>query len=199
MQWKMNENSLFAILLRSSWWISAAVAILLGAFALAVLPAQWRAFGFFAGAPFAVIAVIALSRQLRAPSAKRVGATLEAVRAMSWGAFADALQQGYRRDGYEVTRIDAGAADFEIAKEGRRSVVCGRRWKAARTGLAPLEELVALREAREAREAIYVLGGELSDPARAFAAKERVTLVGGADLAKLLPDASHASRSRPAR
>jgi len=199
MQWKMNENSLFAILLRSPWWISAAIAAGLCGLALAVLPATWRAVGLFSGAPFLVIAVIALSRQLRAPSAKRVGATLDAVRAMSWNAFADALQQGYRGDGYEVTRIDAGAADFEIAKEGRRSVVCGRRWKAARTGLAPLEELVALREAREAREAIYVLGGELSDPARAFAAKERVTLVGGADLAKLLPDASHASRSRPAR
>jgi len=26
MQWKMNENSLFAILLRSSWWISFAIA-----------------------------------------------------------------------------------------------------------------------------------------------------------------------------
>ncbi len=199
MQWKMNENSLFAILLRSSWWVSAAIAVLIGGVALAVLPAHWRAFGLFAGAPFAVIAAVAAWRQLRAPSAKRIAATLDAVRAMSWSAFSDALERGFRRDGYEVTRIDAAAADFEIVREGRRSVVSGKRWKAARTGLEPLRELVALREAREAREAVCVVAGELSAQARDFASRQRVRLIENADLARLLSDVVGADRGGSAR
>lgn len=185
MQWKMNENSLFAILLRSSWWISAAIAAALGGMAAAVLPEQWRVFGLFLGAPFAVIAVVALRRQLRAPSAKRVESTLDAVRAMSWPAFADALERGMRADGYEVTRLEGGAADFEIVKEGRREVVSAKRWKAARVGIEPLKELVAVREARES---VCVLAGELTDNARSYAAQKRIRLVRGEELAKLLPE-----------
>jgi restriction system protein len=195
MQWKMNENSLFAILLRSSWWISAAIAVALGGVAVAVLPEHWRLFGLFLGAPFVVIAAIGLWRQFRAPSARRVAATLDAVRAMSWPEFADTLERGFRRDGYEVSRIPGPAADFEIAKEGRRTVVSGKRWKAARTGVEPLKELVAERDARDARDSILVLAGELTDNARTFAAEKRVRIFGGAELATLLPGAGRKPRS----
>lgn len=194
MQWKMNENSLFAILLRSSWWISAAIAVALGAVAVTVLPESWRLFGLFLGAPFIVIALVALSRQLRAPSGKRVAATLEGVRAMSWPAFADALEEGFRRDGYEVSRIADAAADFEIAKEGRRAVVSAKRWKAARTGVEPLKDLAAVREAREARESICVLAGELTDNARDYAAKKHIRIIAGPELTKLMPAAGREAR-----
>jgi restriction system protein len=38
MKWEMAENSLFAILLRSAWWISAGIAALMIVAALALLP-----------------------------------------------------------------------------------------------------------------------------------------------------------------
>lgn len=185
MAWKMNENSLFAILLRSPWWISAAIAAVLVGLGLAFLPAHWRMMGPFLGAPFVVIAAIAAWREFRAPSAKKVASTLDTVRAMSWPEFADALELGFRMDGCTVTRIADAGAEFEIAKEGRRTVVAAKRWKAARTGIEPLKELCAVREAREAREAAYVLAGELTDNARAFVAQKRIRLVDGAELARL--------------
>jgi len=194
MQWKMNENSLFAILLRSPWWMSAALAAALGGVAAAVMPPSWRVFGALTAAPFAVIAVIALARQIRAPSARRVAATLEAVRAMPWTAFADALELGFRLDGYEVTRLPGPGADFEIAKEGRRTLVSGKRWKAARIGVEPVKDLVAEREARELSDAILVVAGELSEQARALASQKRVRIYGGAELASLLPDAGRKAR-----
>lgn len=199
MQWKMNENSLFAILLRSPWWMSAAIALVIAGLGLALLPAHWRAMGPFLGAPFAVIAVIALSRQVRAPSAKRVAATLDAVRAMSWPEFADALDLGFRLDGCEVTRVAEAGADFEIAKEGRRTVVSAKRWKVARLGVEPLKELVAAREAREVREAACVLAGGITDNARAYAVQKRIRLIDGAELAKLLSNVPLAGRKGAAR
>jgi restriction system protein len=42
---RMAKNSLFAVLLRSPWWISAAIAVVLAVLALALLPADYRVVG----------------------------------------------------------------------------------------------------------------------------------------------------------
>ena len=104
MRWKMAENSLFAILLRRPWWVSAAIAAGFLALTLTMFPHDWRWYGAFLGAPFTVVAFVAMWRQLRAPSSRRVTSTLEAVRAMSWNDFAAALETGFKRDGYDVDR-----------------------------------------------------------------------------------------------
>jgi restriction system protein len=188
MKWKMAENSLFAVLLRSSWWISAAVAVGIAGIAYALLPADYRLAGSFGALPFAAIAVWTLVKQLRAPSSSRVGRTLDAVRAMPWSEFGGALEAAWRREGYAVAR-SSGAADFELSRDGRMVVVGARRWKVARTGVEPLRDLAKARAAREAHEAVWVTAGELTDQARAFAASERMRILAGADLARLLPDA----------
>jgi restriction system protein len=201
MRWKMAENSLFAILLRNPWWISAAIAAGFVAMTLAMFPSEWRWYGAFLGAPFAVIACIALYRQLRAPSTRRVTSTLEAVRAMSWSDFSSALESGFRRDGYDVRRLAGAAADFEIAKEGRRAVVSGKRWKVARTGVEPLRELEGAKDAHDAHESIYVVAGDLTDNARDFAVRKRIRLIGGAELTRLVPEAARLkpAAARPSR
>ena len=201
MRWKMAENSLFAILLRRPWWVSAAIAAGFLALTLTMFPHDWRWYGAFLGAPFTVVAAVALWRQLRAPSSRRVSSTIEAVRAMNWSDFQAALETGFRRDGYDVSRLAGPAADFEIAKEGRRAVVSGKRWKVARTGVEPLRELEGAKDARDAHESIYVVAGELTDNARDFATKKRIRLIAGPELTKLVPDAARlkAAPPRPTR
>ena len=187
MKWEMAENSLFAILLRSSWWISAGIAALMISVALALLPEQYRLLGALTAAPFLVIAAMAWWKQLHKPSSTRIDKTREAVRAMAWIDFAQALEAGYRRDGYEVTRVSGPAADFEIRKDWRTALVCGKRWKVARTGVEPLRDLKAAKDLREAHECIYITIGEITDNARQFALENRILMVGGAELARLLP------------
>jgi restriction system protein len=84
-----------------------------------------------------------------------------------------------------VRRLD-GAVDFELEKLGYVTLVCARRWKAARTGVEPLKELAAAGEKRGARECRYAVAGELTAQARAYASKQGVKLVEGAELAKLV-------------
>ena len=194
MKWEMHENSLFAVLLRSAWWVSFAIGLAISAVGATALPAQWRVFGFVTGAPFLVIGCIAAWRQFRQPSSGRVERTLAAVRTLSWSDFAAALEEGFRRDGYAVSRVDGPAADFELRKEWRTLLVAAKRWKVARTGVEPLRELSAARDAREAHECLYVATGDVTDQARSFAAQHRIRFVEGAELARLLPALGRARR-----
>ncbi len=187
MKWTMNENSLFAVLLRSSWWISFAIAGTVAAVAIALLPEAYRIFGTVTGLPFLVIGCIAAWKHFQAPSMARIDNTLAAVRAMSWVEFSRALEAAYRRQGYGVSAVSGTAANFEITKEGRTALVNCKHWKVAHTGVEPLHDLHAMKEARNAHECIYVAAGEITDNARAFAIKHAIKLVGGPELARLLP------------
>jgi restriction system protein len=183
MKWEMNKNSLFAVLLRSPWWVSALAAIGLVVGLRLLIPTSYAV---FAALPFAVIAAYVGWQQLRAPSARRVAGTLERLRAMSWEDFSAAIEEAYRREGYAVSRL-AGQADFELVQGARSTLVACKRWKATRTGIEPLRELEAACRAREAHGCIYVAAGEVTEGARAFAAQKSIRLVQGAELAKLLP------------
>lgn len=181
----MADNSMFAILLRKPWWVSASFALAIALLAAALLPPDWRVAGALSGMPFVVIAVISAWRHRDAPSAAHVEQVDAAVRAMAWPAFADLLEQSFRRDGHEVRRMSGGGIDFELQRQGRTQLVSARRWKGARTGLEPLRELQAAREKAEA-DALYIGLGELSETAAAFARQQRIAVWQAAELAQAL-------------
>lgn len=186
MRLKMAKNSIFAILLRKPWWVSLAVASTLSIVAMAMLPRHYMFYGLSAGFPFMIIAAVAAFRQLRAPSPARVSRTLDAVSAMSWRDFADAVEQGFQGDGFQVTRDPVPGADFEVAGGGRRLLVAGKRWKAANTGIEPLRALRAAADSREMGEAIYICIGQLTDQAWGFANTHRIHIMKEEGLAALL-------------
>jgi len=182
----MAKNSLFATLLRSPWWISAVIALVLGLLGAALLPDQFRVVGALSGLPFAVIAVIAARRQWHQPSAARVAETQQALATMAWPAFAALLEQAFRRDGYTVRRGKTDAFDFEMERQGRRMLVCARRWKSARTGLEALRALQTARDATDAPDALYIGLGEISANALPFAAQHSIAIWQAAELAQAL-------------
>lgn len=179
----MHKNSLFAILLRSPWWLSFIIAGGLFAALRLLVPALYA---FFFALPFIIIGCYAAWNQLRAPSAAKVGARVAALRAMDWAEFSGALEEGFRGQGYTATRLSGEAADFQLEKAGRVSLVSCKRWKAAHAGTEPLRRLKAAAQQREAHECIYVVAGELSPKAVAFAAEAGVRLLHGAELAQLV-------------
>lgn len=188
MKFKMSQNSIFAVLLRSPWWMSAGVAALLCVGGFAALPRDFAAMGAFAAVPFAVISIMAAYKQLRAPSGARVQAVVQTAAAMSWADFADTVEAGFKRDGCEVQRLQTPGADFALSKDGHVAIVSAKRWKAARVGVEPLRELQAAREKRGAREAIYIALGDVSENAWAYAKSQGVSLMTAPELAKLLRD-----------
>jgi len=186
MKLKMNENSIFAVLLRSPWWLSAGIAAALFSATRLILPAEYSSYAFFAALPFFVIAGYLGWKALRAPSEARVAQAMEALRATGWAEFSTVVQEAFRRDGYTVAPIAAAGADLELGKAGRTTLVACKRWKVARTGIEPLRELDSARQVREAHDCAYIATGEFTETARAFATQKGIRLIAGAELAGLL-------------
>jgi len=147
MKLKMHENSLFAILLRSPWWISVAIAAGIVIVARFFLP---DAYAFFVGLPFFVIGVMAGWKQ---PA--RTGRFTRCRDARVRARDVVGRLLGCRRGSIPPRRLCSHAARrhgrrFELVKAGRTTLVSCKRWKAARTGVEPLRDLDSARRARDA-------------------------------------------------
>jgi restriction system protein len=184
MKLELHRNSLFAILLRSPWWVSGLAAAAVFGLTRMLMAVEFAA---FAASPFIVIALYIAWKRLRAPSSRSIGASLERMRGMSWDEFSEAIAAAFRRDGYTVTRLKTGA-DFQLEKSSRTTLLSCKRWKATRTGIEPLRELDDARRAAEAVGCIYVATGEVTAQARALAAEQGIRILEGAELAMLLSD-----------
>lgn len=179
---KPNKNSLFAVLSRSPWWISLLIAVALFFGLRVFLPNVVAAASTL---PFIVIALYAGWLQMKTPSPDCVNEVLERLRGMSWAEFSALIDAGFRRDGYEVKALDGGAAEFEIRKAGRTTLVACKRWKVASTGIGPLKELHAQWKACDANDCMYVAAGDFTANARAFALEKGIKLVANTELVTL--------------
>lgn len=191
MKFKMSDNSVFAILLRSPSWISFAVVAMFAAASLALLPRQYVVFGMMGAFPFLAIGCITAWRQWHAPSPARLADMQAKISAMTWREFSEALEQAYLRRGSTVTRINSPAADFSLLKNGSTTIVSAKRWKAANHGIDALRDLVTERDKRGADSCAYLcLNGlsQVTDTASTFAKVQGIRLVAGAELAQLFLD-----------
>lgn len=186
MKFKMAEKSLFAILLRSPWWISFGLVLLFGLASKALLPDQYVVYGVMGGFPFLVVACIAAWRQFRAPNPKHIESSLQQAANMSWRDFSALIETSFGQAGYQVARLNFPAADFKLERAGRTTLLAAKRWKAVNQGVEPLRDLVALRDAERADLCSFISLGTLSDSARRFAIANQIELIAPAALAQLM-------------
>ncbi len=191
MKFKMPPNSLFAVLLRSPWWISFGIVALIVLASFALLPKDAVVYGAFAGFPLFVIGVMAAWRQLRAPSEASVNAALARAATMSWPEFSNAVEQGYAAHGQTVTRLRNTVADFSMRKDGHTTLVSCKRWKAVNQGVEGLRELVSAQQAAGAQQSTYISLHSLSDAAQKYAKSQGVHVMPLTELAQLMISASH--------
>ncbi len=187
MKFKMASNSLFAVLLRSPWWISFVIAGAIGVSSAALLPEKYVLMGAVGSMPILGVGCVAAWRQLRAPSAALVDATVDAALALPWLAFAETLQNAWQAGGALVERLPGPGADFRLTQDGRVTLVSARRWKAANHGADPIRQLLACMQAEGAAAASYVaVQGNISDAARDLARDNGVVLMDRTALTQLL-------------
>jgi restriction system protein len=186
MKFRMAENSLFAVLLRSRWWISLLIAVAFVGLVNALLPPEYRLVGSMGAFPFFVIAGIAFWKQLGAPSQDEVRTLLEGASKMAWPEFERKLRAGFARQGWQV-QAGQGVADFVLERGGQGPrLVSARRWKAARHGEDAVQALDKAMQAQDVSQGVYVALGDLSPQAARLAKARQIEVLQGDALARLL-------------
>jgi restriction system protein len=176
MKFKMAENSLFAILMRNPWWISMLIVIVFCLLCMAILPKDLRIFGMMGTFPFFITGAVAFKRQWGKPSVAKLQNELDRLSALSWRDFSAELEAKFVKQGFEVTRLNTGVADFKLEKAGHITLVSAKRYKAATDGLEALQALVTQQEAQGADKAMYVCLSPVTAQAAKFAKEKGVVL-----------------------
>jgi restriction system protein len=192
MKFKMSEKSLFATLLRAPWWVSFLVMFGVALVAGALLPEAYKIAGMLGAFPFFVIGVMAAWRQRNAISASRIEELVEQARGMGWRDFSVLIEEALRQQGFVVTRLNDGPADFQIEKNGRVTLVSAKRWKAATVGAEHLRELLAVRESRDAFSCTCMSLGVFSQAAIDLANDSPMQLLKSANIAQLMHEGTSA-------
>ncbi len=192
MKLKMSEKSLFATLLRAPWWVSFVVMLAVALAAGALLPDAYKTAGMLGAFPFLVIGVMAAWRQRGAISASRIDELVVQARSMGWRDFSILVEDALHQQGFVVSRLASGPADFAIEKNGRTTLVSAKRWKAATVGAEHLRELLAERESQQAFSCTCMSLGTFSPSAIALAQQSPMQLLGPANIAQLMHDGAKA-------
>jgi restriction system protein len=162
------------------------VTLIVGAAMFGIAQAAFPPIAPFVALPFLVLAVVIAVRQWRGTSAAEAEERLAALRAMAWEKFSECVADAYRRRGFGVSPAERPGYDLTITKGGHITLVQCRRWKVNQVGVGPVRDLVRAVEREEAERGICISAGSFSDPARELAARERVTLLSGLELAELI-------------
>jgi restriction system protein len=186
-KFKISDKSLFAVLLRSPWWYSWALAAAVVVVSRALLSAELWAFGAMGAFPFVVIGAIALYRQRNQMSPNKVSTTLEQLGQLSWKDFSAQLEARLKSQGYSIsTQTPGPGADYVLTRQGRISVLCAKRWKAAQVSEADVQALRSSMDVHEAREGLYLSLGKANPKAQEFAALNRIAILNNAPLAEFV-------------
>ncbi|MGN1057003.1 MAG: restriction endonuclease [Comamonas sp.] len=186
MKFKMAQNSLFAILLRSRWWVSFLAGAAWALLAAALVPQPYKMVAILGSLPFWALGFIAFVRQYDQPTPAQQQALLEDAASKNWGEFAQHLERAWVVEGYEVQRSKDAAFDFVLRREGKTTLVSAKRWKAAHHGIEPLRALLSAKEQQTVDVCAYVAIAPLQDTAQRYADEHNMAVLSGLTLATLL-------------
>ncbi len=191
MAFRLPKGSLFAVLLRSSWWYSVLIGVAFIALSVIFANARYVALGVFSALPFLGIACYAAYRQSKQPSQKRVLEIVQQSRKMTTAEVAREIADRYSEENFESQPFKGNAADIELTRGHRKILLCTKRFKAANTGIEPLKQLVAAGELVEATEYLYVALGEVSAAAREYASQNTIEIIQVARLTAFIDGQAH--------
>lgn len=116
--------------------------------------------------------------------------SLDTIRSMSWQEFELLVAEAFKRKGFEVKENGGGGADGGIdlilTKNGKKSIVQCKRWKAFSVGVPLIRELFGVMTAERANDCIFVSSGNYTAEARLFAEGKPIWLIDGSELLNLV-------------
>ena len=197
------EENLSDVLLKSPWWVSVIVALVVFVGLRWVAPAFFgdnqmgRAIGQgiaqLAPFPAALCLMFAVGSAVFALKKRTLvdGQTsLETLRSVSWKHFEWLVGEAYRRKGYEVEESLGGGADggidLVLRKGDATTLVQCKQWKVFSVGAPVVREMFGLLTHHQASRAIIITSGRFTREAEAFAQGKPIELIDGPQLLALV-------------
>jgi len=193
MAFRMSENSLFAILLRSEWWYGALIGLAVIIISLLFVGGIYLPLGILGSLPFFGIAGYIGLKQAKLPSRKRVQEVDTKARTMTATQIADIVAAPYIKARYDSEAFKGSAADLELTRGNRKFLLSSKRFKVGNTGVEPLKQMIAAGEKVEATGYLYVALGKISDAAIDYAKKNDIELIQAGRLAEFFDEKANIS------
>ena len=128
------------------------------------------------------------------------GDARSALAQMTWREFEMLLGEFYRQQGHAVAELGGrgadGGVDLVLRKDGRKTLVQCKHWKAFSVGVPTVRELLGAMTANGADAGQVVTSGRFTQQAREFAAGQAITLIDGPQLESML-NAARQARGTP--
>lgn len=126
----------------------------------------------------------------------------DALDGMDWREFEMLVGEAFRLEGYAVTETGGGGADggidLVLRRDGEKSLVQCKQWKAYKVGVDVVRELFGVMAAKGAAGGFVVTSGRFTDEATSFASGRNIKLVDGPKLQGLIRQAVAARGQRMA-
>jgi len=114
---------------------------------------------------------------------------------MTWQEFELLVGEAFRRGGYSIEESGGGGADggidLVLHKDGEKSLVQCKQWRAYKVGVQVIRELYGVMAAEGAAHGFVVTSGLFTQEARAFAEGRNIDLIDGAELATIIRAIQH--------
>ncbi|MBL8356061.1 MAG: restriction endonuclease [Delftia acidovorans] len=141
----------------------------------------------------AAISAVRKRRRSRLLETTSASSSADALNNMSWREFETLVGEGFRRRGYSVKETGGGGpdggVDLVLSKDGEKTLVQCKQWKAFKVGVSTVRELYGVMAADGAAAGFVVTSGRFTQEAVAFAAGRNIHLMDGVALMKLLKEA----------
>lgn len=130
-----------------------------------------------------------ISRLKRTKLHSDVTSGLRGIGDISWKQFEELIGEHFRRSGYQVEETGPGAdggVDLVLRKAGAKYFVQCKHWKAYKVGIKPIRELLGVMVGSGASGGYVVTSGEFTADAIQFAQENRIELIAGKELRRIL-------------
>jgi len=154
----------------------------------ALLPAI-RIFAYFFMAMFVFASLVSYLTQKTRSKKFRNTQSISDIRSLSWREFESYIAEWFREQGYFVIETPEGpdnGVDLVLRKDGEKTYVQCKHWKANTVGVEKIRELLGSMAAGGAQAGIFVASGNYTRPAKDFARDCGITLIDGEQLAQFL-------------
>lgn len=150
----------------------------------------------------AAISAVRKRRRSQLFETTSASSSADALNNMSWREFETLVGEGFRRRGYSVRETGGGGpdggVDLVLSKNGEKTLVQCKQWKAFKVGVSTVRELYGVMAADGAAAGFVVTSGRFTQEAAAFAAGRNIQLLDGPALMNLLKQAKVQTGAAPA-